>query len=138
MQCFQGLRVSESTLSIERGVEMNLLDELRTLGVDVDDGLKRLMGNEKLYKRLLGSFVKMIGTQAVDPDFDESDYKEAIEKAHSIKGTAGNLSLTPIYESYSEILNLLRTDKPAEAKAVLAKVLPVQQEIISCIENNMD
>ena len=32
---------------------MNLLDELRTLGVDVDDGLKRLMGNEKLYKRLL-------------------------------------------------------------------------------------
>ena len=113
---------------------MNLLDELRTLGVDVDDGLKRLMGNEKLYKRLLGSFVKMIGTQAVDPDFDESDYKEAIEKAHSIKGTA----LTPIYESYSEILNLLRTDKPAEAKAVLAKVLPVQQEIISCIENNMD
>ena len=51
---------------------------------------------------------------------------------------AGNLSLTPIYESYSEILNLLRTDKPAEAKAVLAKVLPVQQEIISCIENNMD
>ena len=39
---------------------MNLLDELRTLGVDVDDGLKRLMGNEKLYKRLLGSFVKMI------------------------------------------------------------------------------
>ena len=117
---------------------MNLLDELRTLGVDVDDGLKRLLGKEKLYKRLLGSFVKMIGTQAVDPDFDESDYKEAIEKAHSIKGTAGNLSLTPIYESYSEILNLLRTDKPAEAKAVLAKVLPVQQEIISCIENNMD
>ena len=116
---------------------MNLLDELRTLGVDVDDGLKRLMGNEKLYKRLLGSFVKMIGTQAVDPDFDESD-SVSIEKAHSIKGTAGNLSLTPIYESYSEILNLLRTDKPAEAKAVLAKVLPVQQEIISCIENNMD
>ncbi len=117
---------------------MDLLDELRTLGVDVDDGLKRLMGNEKLYRRLLGSFVKMIRTQAVDPDFDENDYKEAIEKAHSIKGTAGNLSLTPIYKSYSEVLNLLRTDKPAEAKAVLAEVLPIQQEIISCIEKNME
>nr|WP_289766279.1 Hpt domain-containing protein [uncultured Acetatifactor sp.] len=117
---------------------MNLLEELRALGVDVDDGLKRLMGNEKLYRRLLGSFVKMIGTQAVDPDFDENDYTEALEKAHSIKGTAGNLSLTPIYESYSEILNLLRSGKPAEAKAVLAKILPIQQEIISCIENNME
>ncbi len=117
---------------------MDLLDELRTLGVDVDDGLKRLMGNEKLYRRLLGSFVKMIRTQAVHPDFDENDYKEAIEKAHSIKGTAGNLSLTPIYKSYSEVLNLLRTDKPTEAKAVLAEVLPIQQEIISCIEKNME
>lgn len=116
---------------------MNLLEELRSLGVDVDDGLKRLMGNEKLYTRLLGSFVKMAKTQAVDPNFDESDYKEAIEKAHSIKGTAGNLSLTPIYESYSEILNLLRTNKPAEAKAALVKVLPIQQEIISCIEKYM-
>ena len=117
---------------------MNLLDKLRAMGVDVDDGLKRLMGNEKLYKRLLGSFVKMIRTQAVDPDFDENEYTEAIEKAHSIKGTAGNLSLTPIYEAYTEIRNLLRTDKPAEAKAVLAKVLPVQEEIISCIEENME
>ena len=117
---------------------MNLLDKLRAMGVDVDDGLKRLMGNEKLYKRLLGSFVKMIRTQAVDPDFDENEYTEAIEKAHSIKGTAGKLSLTPIYEAYTEILNLLRTDKPAEAKAVLAKVLPVQEEIISCIEENME
>ena len=52
---------------------MNLLDKLRAMGVDVDDGLKRLMGNEKLYKRLLGSFVKMIRTQAVDPDFDENE-----------------------------------------------------------------
>lgn len=117
---------------------MNLLDELKALGVDVDDGLKRLMGNEKLYKRLLGSFVKMIRTQAVDPDFDENDCTEAIEKAHSIKGTAGNLSLTPIYESYSEILNLLRSGQPGQAKAVLAKVLPVQEEIISCIERNME
>lgn len=117
---------------------MNLLDELKALGVDVDDGLKRIMGNEKLYRRLLGLFVKMIGTQTVDPNFDAADCKETIEKVHAIKGTAGNLSLTPIYEAYSEMLNLLRTDKPEEARAILVKVLPVQQEIISCIENNIE
>lgn len=116
---------------------MSLLDELRALGVDVDDGLKRLMGNEKLYTRLLGSFVKMIKAQAMDPEFDEADCTEAIEKAHAIKGTAGNLSLTPIFESYNTILNLLRTGKPAEAKEVLREVLPVQQKIISCIESHM-
>ena len=44
---------------------MNLFEELRALGVDVDDGMKRLMGNEKLYRKLLGSFVKMIGSQTL-------------------------------------------------------------------------
>ncbi|WP_300675838.1 hypothetical protein [uncultured Acetatifactor sp.] len=118
---------------------MNFFEELRALGVDVDDGMKRLMGNEKLYRKLLGSFVKMIGSQTLAAeDFDKADHTSEIEKAHSIKGTAGNLSLTPIYESYTEILNLLRTDRPEEAKAVLAKVLPVQQEIVSCIERNME
>lgn len=117
---------------------MNLFEELRALGVDVDDGVKRIMGNEKLYKKLLGSFVKMINEQALSPDFDTTDCTEAIEKAHAIKGTAGNLSLTPIYESYSEILNLLRGGKPDEAKAVLEKIIPIQKDIISCIEQNME
>ncbi len=117
---------------------MNLLDELRALGVDVDDGLKRLMGNEKLYTRLLGSFVKMIRDQEVTEDFDASDCTQTIEKVHSVKGTAGNLSLTPIFEAYNEMLNLLRTGKPEEAREVLRKVLPVQKEIVDCIERNMN
>ena len=53
---------------------MELFEELRALGVDIDDGLKRVMGNEKLYKRLLGSFVKMIDTNTIRPDFDTYDY----------------------------------------------------------------
>lgn len=117
---------------------MNLLDELRALGVDVDDGLKRVMGNEKLYTRLLGSFVKMIKGSEVPLDFDASDCTEAIEKAHAIKGTSGNLSLTPIYNSYNEILTLLRTGKPEEARELLKKIVPVQNEIVACIEKNMN
>ena len=117
---------------------MNLFDELRALGVDVDDGLKRIMGNEKLYTKLLGSFVKMIKGHALQPDFDTADCTEAIEKAHAIKGTARNLSITPVYEAYTEILNLLRTGKPEEAKAVLEKILPVQEKILACIESNME
>lgn len=116
---------------------MNLFDELRALGVDVDDGLKRIMGNEKLYTKLLGSFVKMVKNNAVQPDFDAADCSEAIEKAHAIKGTAGNLSITPIYESYTEILYLLRTGKPEEARTLLEGILPVQKKIIDCIEQNM-
>ena len=117
---------------------MSLFEELRTLGVDIDDGLKRLNGNEKLYTRLLGTFVKSFNANLVSPDFDANDYTEAIEKAHSIKGTAGNLSLTPIYEAYSNILALLRTEKPEEARAALKEIIPVQEQIIACIQKHME
>ena len=117
---------------------MELFEELRALGVDIDDGLKRVMGNEKLYKRLLGSFVKMTDTNTIRPDFDTSDYTKETEKAHSIKGTAANLSITPISEAYTRILGLLRTGKPEEAREVLGEVLPIQGEIIRCIESHME
>jgi len=117
---------------------MNLFEELKALGVDVDGGVKRIMGNEKLYRKLLGSFVKMVESQSVDPDFDCTDYTETIEKVHAIKGTAGNLSITPLYEAYSEMLGLLRGGQPEEAKALLGKVLPVQKDIIACIKSHME
>lgn len=116
---------------------MELFEELKNLGVDVDGGVKRIMGNEKLYRKLLGTFVKTFDANAVAPDFDTTEYTGIIEKVHTIKGTAGNLSLTPIYEAYTEILNLLRSGKPEEAKAILEKVLPVQKEIIDCIGRHM-
>lgn len=117
---------------------MALLEELKELGVNVDEGLKRLNGNEKLYTRLFGSFLKTLNANAVDADFDCTDDTEIIEKVHTIKGTAGNLSVTPLYEAYSEILGLLRSGQPEQAKVIIEKTLPVQKEIIQCIEKHME
>ena len=112
---------------------MSLLDEMKELGVNVDEGLKRFMGN-----RMFGSFVKMINKSLVDPDFDANDYQEVIEKTHAIKGATGNLSITPLYEGYSKIVSLLREDKPEEAREILKNILPVQAEIVSCIEKHIE
>ncbi len=117
---------------------MDVLEELKTLGVNVEEGLKRLNNNEKLYRRLLGSFVKAISVNYVGVDFDSADCQSAIEKTHTIKGTAGNLSITPIYEAYSQIVDLLRTGKPEEAREELEKILPVQESIIQCIEKHAE
>lgn len=122
----------------KKGVIMALLEELKELGVNVDEGLKRLNGNEKLYTRLFGSFLKTLNANAVDVDFDCTDDTETIEKVHTIKGTAGNLSVTPLYEAYSEILGLLRSGQPKQAKVIIEKTLPVQEEIIQCIEKYME
>jgi len=119
-------------------MDMSLFEELKSLGVDIDEGLHRINGNEKLYTRLLGTFVKSMDANYIAPDFDESDCTLAIEKTHAIKGTSGNLSITPIYEAYSQIVALLRRGEVRQAKAALKKALPIQEQIIGCIKKHMD
>lgn len=116
---------------------MNLLDELRELGVNVDEGVRRLGGNAAIYKKMLGTFLKMMGNYTVSLDFDSENYEDVIETAHAIKGAAGNLSVTPIYEAYGEIVNLLRNKQPEQAREILVGVLPVQEKIINTIKNNI-
>ncbi|MBD5134640.1 MAG: hypothetical protein HDT39_01555 [Lachnospiraceae bacterium] len=117
---------------------MSLFDELKNLGVNVDEGMGRLMGNASLYEKMLGKFAKMIRDSSVkSEDFDCEDCTELIEKTHAIKGASGNLSVTPVYAAYTEIVDLLRSNQPEQAKIVFDKNLSVQDDIIACIENHM-
>ena len=104
--------------------------------MNVDEGMGRLGGNAKIYEKMLGSFLKMMGEYAVSPDFDGEEYADVIEKAHAIKGAAANLSLTPIFEAYSDIVDLLRKGQPEQAREKLVGVLPTQEKIISAIRGN--
>lgn len=115
---------------------MDMLEELKTMGVDVEEAVERFVGNAALYEKMLRTFPKMIRNSEVDPDFDGNDYEDIIEKTHAIKGTSGNLSLTPIYKAYTDIVDLLRSGKPEEARQVLKDVLPVQEKILECIESH--
>lgn len=112
---------------------MSLFEELKSLGVNIDEGMERLMGNVSLYERMLGKFVKLIEDLSVQPGFDYDNYEEVIEKTHTIKGATGNLSITPLYEAYTEIVNLLRANQPEQADEILKKIIPVQTEIVNCI-----
>ncbi len=115
---------------------MDMLEELKTMGVDVEEAVERFVGNAALYEKMLRTFPKMIRNSEVDPDFDGNDYADIIEKTHAIKGTSGNLSLTPIYKAYTDVVDLLRGGKPEEARQVLKDVLPVQEKILECIERH--
>lgn len=112
---------------------MDLLEELKTKGVNIEEGLERLAGNVSLYEKMLGKFLDLVEKISLEPDFDCNDYQDVIEKAHAIKGVTGNLSITPLYEAYTEIVLLLRKEQPEQAKLLLKKILPVQADIMDCI-----
>lgn len=115
---------------------MGLIDELNALGVNTDEALARMNGSTSLYERMLVKFLDMMKGSVVRPDFDSNNYADITEAAHAIKGVSGNLSITPVYKAYSEIVRLLRAEQPEQAKAVLQEIIPVQTAILNCIEKN--
>lgn len=114
---------------------MKSAESLKALGINVEEGLDRVMGDEDLYEMMLGMFIDMINDANIKlEDFDSDNLDDLIKNVHTLKGTTGNLSLTPLFEGYQETLGLLRGNKPKEAKAVYEKMLPIQSDILDCIK----
>ncbi|MDD1794632.1 response regulator [Enterovibrio sp. ZSDZ42] len=79
--------------------------------VDVDDGIKRVMGNEKLYFKLLSDFAHQARAQEsqVCVLIESGKLTEAAESAHNIAGSAGNLSVVALRKSAKQLQNALMT-----------------------------
>jgi|GEM_PF-340846 len=75
----------------------------RTTYVDVDGALKRVMGNKKLYKRLLMSFTGDTNHEKLKEALDGGSYTDAASAAHAIKGVCANLSINELYEKSKEL-----------------------------------
>lgn len=116
---------------------MSLIEELKGLGVDVNEALDRVMGDEDLYVMMLGMFLSSVAENPVSPeDFNGADLEGLTKRVHTLKGITGNLGLTPLFNSYTESLGLLRSGDGKGAKAVYEKLLPVQTSIIDCIQRH--
>lgn len=111
------------------------IDDLVAFGADTAEGLQRCMNNEDFYLRL----VKMVPG---DPSFqklydaiDEGDLETAFDAAHALKGSAGNLSLTPIFAPISEITELLRAGTQMDYTALVGKIRKGRDELARICEN---
>lgn len=113
---------------------MGLIEDVALLGADTEDGLTRCMGNPSLYERMLKKLPKVIEEAPVMPYVESGDLDTALSNAHTLKGVVGNLSLMPLYNNYTEIVNLFRGDKPEMATALLAETLKIQQSFLECIK----
>ena len=118
---------------------MKLLDELRELGVDVDQGLGRVMGDESLYEMMLGMFVDEVGGNPVKlEDFDDAAQNGLTERIHTLKGVTGNLAMTQLFDRYTSVLGMLREGRYDEAKAGFEEILPAQEKVLDCIRRSMN
>ena len=107
-----------------------MLEDLKAMGADVDDAIKRLQGNRDLYISLLHKFPNNASKYNAVIDFQENDWENAFIKAHTMKGVTANLSLTPLYNSYCNVVELLRENKQEEARKAYEELLLQEESFI--------
>ena len=98
------------------------IDALKALGANTEEGLTRCMGKEDFYFKLIQMGLADPNYGRLEQTLGEKDLEGAFEAAHALKGVAGNLSLTPLYEAISEITERLRAREDADYPALLKEV----------------
>ena len=83
-------------------------------GFDLADGLKRLHGNKRLYRKLLLNFANDYSDIAnkIRRALDEKDLERARSLVHDLKGIAGNLSAVDLLAAVTDLWRLLRAQDP--------------------------
>jgi HPt (histidine-containing phosphotransfer) domain-containing protein len=71
--------------------------------VNVEEGVKRVMNNTKLYAKLLVKFKEDANIRELETSLAAGDLGKAQVSAHTIKGIAANLSLIELQKQTVEI-----------------------------------
>lgn len=101
---------------------MLTIDALKALGANTEEGLTRCMGNEDFYFRMIRMAMEDRNFGRLEETLENRDLAGAFEAAHALKGVAGNLSLTPLFEALSNITEPLRAREEADYPALLQAV----------------
>ena len=91
---------------------MNVKQFYIDTGGSYNDALAIMM-NDILIAKMLGKFVSGGSCLQMIELYEQQDYRSLFAAAHSLKGVAGNLALTPLYNLASFITEATRNDDGA-------------------------
>lgn len=83
-------------------------DALVAANVDYENGIKRFAGNAMLYEKYLLKFRDDVHYETAKTAYEAGDFDTLLKEAHTLKGVAGTLGLTDIYQTCSNIVVALR------------------------------
>ncbi|MBQ9063912.1 MAG: hypothetical protein IJ123_00525 [Blautia sp.] len=95
----------------------DIQSRLAAWGADPEEALRsRMMHDEKLYIRLLKRYAESDQLKDFKKAVENMNYEGAYFAAHHMKGSAGALSLTPVYECVEAVLDAVNAKDNAKIK----------------------
>lgn len=100
------------------------VESLKSFGANTEEGLGRCFNNEAFYLRLVGMGLADANFDRLKSAMEAQDTRAAFEAAHALKGSIGNLALTPIYVPVCALTEKLRGQEgPVDAGDLLNEIL---------------
>ena len=107
-------------------------------GFDLAAGLKRLMGNKRLYRKLLVDFGTKYTETAneIRKALDANDFEQAHSLVHNLKGLAGNLEAGDLQAATVEMEKLVKgqTEKAASDKELTQKFAALENALEQALD----
>lgn len=107
--------------------------QLVAAGVDVDSVMARFMNNDALLERFLRKFKADPNYQQLLEAVKEKDNEKAFAAAHTLKGVAGNLSLSALQSRVSDQCELFRGGNFEGGAALMDQVTEEYERVTAAI-----
>ncbi|MBR5109893.1 MAG: Hpt domain-containing protein [Clostridia bacterium] len=109
------------------------LDTLTAYGANTAEGMGRCLNDEPFYLDMVVMALKDKNFDLLKDAMNAGDARAAFSAAHSLKGSVGNVALTPIYEPLCVLTELLR-GKDAKTKdggALLEEIMAQREKALA-------
>ncbi len=104
-------------------------------GIDLAEGLQRMVGNKALYKKLLLDFAGNYHQAIADiKSALQSDKELAHRLAHTIKGVAGNISANDVQAAANELDLAIIADKSSDYERLLSNLDKPLQVVLQAVK----
>jgi PAS domain S-box-containing protein len=127
--------VAVATAKVGKSMPVSLPDEIP--GVDVPDALKRLFGNRTLLLKLLRDFTrenKGIITR-IQKTIDSGDTEAARVLVHTIKGVAGNLSISKVFTAAQALETAVRQNNREDIERNMDQLALSLQPVFDAVDS---
>ena len=106
-------------------------------GLNVGDGLARVLGNRKTYERVLTLFQDNHAddANAVERAVEDGNWELADQLAHTLKGVAGNIGAEAVFEAAMALEKAIGEREESAVRPALTKTKECVQELLASLAN---
>lgn len=109
-------------------------------GLDAEVGLRRVLGNQRLYQALLDEFVRSHSDAGVELErsLTNGDRETAQRIAHTLRGVAGGIGATDVHAHATQVEQALRAGDLTGAWTALRALQAALQPLVSALRPHLE